>query len=59
MRRSSGRRSAAATGSATNGFAAVAVAVAVVIERPGGSGIWNKGKQAAGSGCDANIYAAA
>ena len=47
MRRSSGRRPAAATGSATDGSTAVAVVVA--IERPGGSGIWNEGEQAAGS----------
>ena len=51
MRYSSGRRPAAASGSATDGFAAAAVAVA--IERVGGSGMWNEGEQAAGSryGC--------
>ena len=43
-----GRRRAVATGPATDGFA---VAVAVAIERAGGSGMWNEGAQAAGSGC--------
>ena len=37
------RRPAAATESATDGFAAVAVAVAVAIERAGGGGMWNEG----------------
>ena len=47
MWRSSGRRPAAATASVADGFAAAAAA----IERPGGSGMWNEGEQAAGSGC--------
>ena len=46
MRRSSRRRPAAATGSATDRFD---VAVAVAIERPGGSERWNEDEQAAGS----------
>ena len=60
MRRSSRRRPAVATGSATGGFtlAVATVAAAVAIERPDGSGMWNEGAQAAGSRCNANIYAA-
>ena len=56
MRRSSGRRPAAATGSTTDGFTVVAVAVA--IEPPGGSGMWNEGEQAAGSGYGCKYLAA-
>ena len=51
MRRLSGRGPAVATGSATDWFAvAVATVTAdVAIERPGRSGMWNEGEQAAGS----------
>ena len=51
-----GRRRAVATGPATDGFA---VAVAVAIERAGGSGRCHEGKQAAGSGCGCKYLAAA
>ena len=44
MRRSSGRRPAAATGLATDGFAVAVAAVSAVVAI-----MWNEGEQAAGS----------